>query len=314
MEEVLKNFPQPISLEIYKNIKERKKEVEEIRLRINQYCIIKLSSEEKIIPYKVNKMEIMQIFQKICDQSVYSYQNQIVNGYITIKGGHRVGLTGDVVVENGKIINIRYISSLNFRIAHQILDCSNSILRYILDIQRNQIYNTLIVSSPGAGKTTLLKDLVRKISSGIPEIYFHGLNVSVVDERGEIAAMYQGEPQNDIGTRTDVLENITKPLGIKMALRSMAPQVIIADEIGKSEDVQAIEYAICSGVKGVFSAHGNSLEEILSNSELEKLLQKNIIERIILLDNKARGHIKKVYELNKSKNTYIDLDAKKRAS
>lgn len=86
--------------------------------------------------------------------------------------------------------------------------------------------------------------------------------------------MYQGEPQNDIGTRTDVLENITKPLGIKMALRSMAPQVIIADEIGKSEDVQAIEYAICSGVKGVFSAHGNSLEEILSNSELEKLLQK----------------------------------------
>ena len=136
----------------------------------------------------------------------------------------------------------------------------------------------------------------------------------VIDERGEISSTYRGIMQNDLGIRTDVINGIPKSIGMKIAIRSMAPQVIIADEIGKSEDVQAIEYAICSGVKGVFSAHGNSLEEILSNSELEKLLQKNIIERIILLDNKARGHIKKVYELNKSKNTYIDLDAKKRAS
>lgn len=239
MEEILKYFPNLISSVIYENIKERKKEVEEIRIRMNQCLIIKFNKEEKVISYKVSQKEILQILQRLCDNSIYSYQNQIVNGYITIKGGHRVGITGDVVLEKGKVINIKYISSLNFRIAHKIIDCSNSLLRYVLNIEKNEIYNTLIVSSPGAGKTTILKDLVRKISNGIPEIFFSGLDVSVIDERGEIAAMYQGEPQNDIGIRTDVIENITKPLGIKMLVRSMAPKVIVADEIGSKEDVRS---------------------------------------------------------------------------
>lgn len=239
MNEILKTFPESIASIIYENIKEKKREVEEIRIRVNQCLIIKFSKEEKIIAYKISQKEILQILQKLCDNSIYSYQNQIINGFITIKGGHRVGITGDVVLEKGQVINIKYISSLNFRIARQVIDCSNSILRYVLNIEKNEIFNTLIVSSPGAGKTTILKDLVRKISNGIPEIYFHGLDVSVIDERGEIAAMYEGEPQNDIGIRTDVLENITKPLGIKMLVRSMAPKVIVADEIGSKEDVRS---------------------------------------------------------------------------
>ena len=128
--------------------------------------------------------------QQICDNSIYSYQNQICNGYITLKGGHRVGISGNVVVKDGKIINITYLSSLNFRIAKQVLGASDKIIKYILNLKENDVYSTLIVSPPGVGKTTILRDLVRRVSNGIETLSFHGINVGVVDERGEIAAMY----------------------------------------------------------------------------------------------------------------------------
>lgn len=229
-------------------------------------------------------------------------------GYITIRGGHRVGITGDCVIENNKVINIKYISSLNFRIARQVLDCSNNILKYVIDIENNTVFHTLIVSPPGAGKTTLLKDLVRKISSGIPEIGFRGIDVSLIDERGEISAMYHGIPQNNIGIRTDVLENVTKPLGIKMSIRSMAPKVIVADEIGKKEDIEAINYAVCSGVKGIFTAHSTSFEELKLNNDLNELIKMKLIERIIFLDEKVKGKIKNVYSLNCRKSNQINLE------
>ena len=308
MKEILKYFPQDMASIINENIRSKQSEVQEIRVRVNQYIILKFNKEEKIMPYRTSQNEILQILQKLCDNSIYSYQNQIINGYITIKGGHRVGITGDVVLENGKVINIKYISSLNFRIAHKIIDCSIPVLRYVLNSENNEIYNTLIVSSPGAGKTTMIKDLVNKISNGIPEIYFHGLDVTVIDERGEIAACFEGVPQNDLGIRTDVLQNVTKAIGIKMAVRSMAPKVIVADEIGNKEDVEAIEYAVCSGVKGIFTAHGDSLEEVLANSELEKLLKSEIIERIIFLDKKTKGKISKVYELSRKNKEYVDTE------
>lgn len=308
MKEILKYFPLDMASIINENIRAKQSEVQEIRVRVNQCIILKFNKEEKIMPYRTSQNEILQILQKLCDNSIYSYQNQIINGYITIKGGHRVGITGDVVSENGKVINIKYISSLNFRIAHKIIDCSIPVLRYVLNTESNEIYNTLIVSSPGAGKTTMIKDLVNKISNGIPEIYFQGLDVTVIDERGEIAACFEGVPQNDLGIRTDVLQNVTKALGIKMAVRSMAPKVIVADEIGNKEDVEAIEYAACSGVKGIFTAHGESLEEVLANSELEKLLKSEIIERIIFLDKKTKGKIIKVYELSRKNKEYVDTE------
>ena len=308
MEEILKYFPQDMASIINENIRSKQSEVQEIRVRVNQCIILKFNGEERIMPYRVSQNEILQILQKLCDNSIYSYQNQIINGYITIKGGHRVGITGDVVLENGKVINVKYISSLNFRIAHKIIDCSTPVLRYVLNTKTNEIYNTLIVSSPGAGKTTLIKDLVNKISNGIPEIYFQGLDVTVIDERGEIAACFEGVPQNDLGIRTDVLQNVTKKKKKKMAVRSMAPKVIVADEIGNKEDVEAIEYAACSGVKGIFTAHGDRLEEVLANSELEKLLKSEIIERIIFLDKKTKGKISKVYELSRKNKEYVDAE------
>lgn len=139
------------------------------------------------------------------------------------------------------------------------------------------------------GKTTLLRDLVRSISTGIEAINFKGMNVGLVDERGEIAALYKGIPQNDIGIRTDILENIPKPIGIKMLVRSMAPEVIVADEIGTKQEAQAIKEAVCSGVKGIFTAHGKTKEELLKNPTLKELINENIIEKIIFLKLNENG-------------------------
>ena len=134
-------------------------------------------------------------------------------------------------LKDGKVININSLFSLNIRVAKEIRDCCLPLLQYVIDLSRNSVYNTLIVSPPGAGKTTILRDLVNKISNGIPEINFKGLTVSVIDERGEIAAMHRGVPQNDVGIRTDVLDNVPKTIGIRMAVRSLAPKVVVADEI-----------------------------------------------------------------------------------
>lgn len=148
------------------------------------------------------------------------------------------------------------------------------------------------------GKTTILRDVVRQISSGIKEIKFLAMNVGVVDERGEIAALYKGIPQNDIGIKTDILDNVQKSIGMKMLIRSMSPKVIVADEIGSYEDIEAIKYAICSGCKGLFTAHGSSFEDITLNPIIKSLIGTNIIERVIFLDEEIKGKIKDVYSLN----------------
>ena len=240
--QILKYFPQNISSLIETRIIDNCinfNMLEEIRIRNNKPLILKFNNNEIILnSCIISKDDTNQIFQKICNNSIYSYQSEIVNGFITIKGGHRIGITGDVVVDKGEIVNIKYISSLNFRISHKVIDCSTPLLRYVLDIKNNNIYNTLIVSSPGAGKTTILKDLIKKISNGIEDINFKGIDITVIDERGELSSMYEGNIQNDLGIRTDVIQNISKPVGIKMAIRSMSPKVIAADEIGGIGDVR----------------------------------------------------------------------------
>lgn len=288
---ILIYFSKKISqeLELYLN-----EQLEEIRLRANKPIILKYDTYETKLKYITKTEDLLETLQNICENSIYAYQKEICEGFVTVKKGHRVGIAGNVVMEDGKVKNIKYISSLNFRIAKEVCDCSNKVLKYILDIDNNNIYNTLIVSPPGGGKTTLLRDLIKNISNGIEEINFKGLNVGLVDERGELAAMYKGIPQNDIGLRTDVLDNIPKAMGMKLLIRSMGPQVISADEIGTYEDMKAIDYAICSGIKGVFTAHGNSLEQILLNPILSELLNKYIFEKIIILNKKE---IAKIYKL-----------------
>lgn len=288
MDEILLYFPLHIREKLY-NINFNN--LEEIRVRNNRPIFLKMGQTEQQINYITNTNDVLEILQKICDNSIYTYQNQICNGYITIKGGHRIGITGNVVVKDGQVTNISHIYSLNFRIARQIIDCSNKILENVLDIKNNTVFNTIIVSPPGRGKTTILRDLIRKISDGIPEISFNGINVGVVDERGEIAAMYKGIPQNDIGRRTDILDNIPKGIGMQMLIRSMNPKVIVADEIGNIKDIEAIKYAICSGVKGVFTAHGNGLKDIINNPILNELYIADGIERILSIDENRNIHL-----------------------
>jgi len=269
--------------------------IEEIRLRASKPLMLKIGQETIIIDYIVKQQEILQAFDRICENSVYSYRRQICDGYITIRGGNRVGIVGSAVIDNGQVININYISSLNFRIARQKIGCSNSIIKDIIDFENNSIHNTLIVSPPGCGKTTILRDIIRNISNGIKEIGFKGKTVGVVDERGEIAAMYKGIPQNDIGIRTDVIDNMPKPEAMRMLVRSMCPDVITCDEIGSIEDINAIDYAMCSGVKGIFTAHGKNIDEVSQNPELSRLLNKHLFERIIILNPEKRGDVRCIY-------------------
>ena len=303
-------FPEGIRNEINKLLlkyDDLYEQIEEIRIRNNKPIIIKAQNDSKILKYIVSEKEILEIFEKICENSIYSYRKQICEGFITIKGGHRIGITGNVVMEEQKIVNITYISSLNFRIAREKIDCSDNLLKYVINMPKNNIYNTLIISPPGCGKTTILRDLIRKISNGIKQIEFKGKTVGVVDERGEIAAMYKGVPQNDIGVRTDVMDNISKSKGMKMLIRSMSPEIITCDEIGNQEDIEAINYAMCCGIKGIFTAHGSSIEEINLNPAISELIRKNIFERLIFLDTKIKGNIDKVYTLDKDTKEYVQI-------
>lgn len=283
---ILRYFPQKVQELIKNNINDEELEMlEEIRVRNNLPLILKIGQAEKVIDHKITTEDINYIFQKICENSIYSYQKQIANGFITVQGGNRVGIVGTAVLDgNDKVINFNYISGLNFRISRQIIGCSNQIVDEIFN-GCGGIYNTLIISKPGIGKTTLLRDIVRNVSNGMPN-KFKGMNVTVIDERGEISATYKGIMQNDLGMRTDVINDIPKYIGMKMAIRSMAPKVIVADEIGNKRDSEAIKYAMCCGVKGIFTAHGASLEELEKNPEISDLLENKIFEKIICIKDR----------------------------
>mgnify|MGYP003374536182 CR=1 FL=1 len=255
--------------------------LQEIRIRVGRPIILKLREQDIMLEYIVSQSEILQILERLCENSIYAYKNQICEGFITVRGGHRVGVTGSCVIEDSKIKNLKYISSLNFRIAREIINCSTNILREIIDRKNETIYNTIIVAPPGKGKTTILRDAIRNLSNGIKEINFRGMNCGVVDERGEIAACYKGMPQNDIGIRTDVIENVSKDKGIHMLIRSMAPQIIACDEIGSEDDILAIKYALNSGVKGIFTMHGKNIEDIKNNQSVYNLIENKNVEKVI---------------------------------
>lgn len=284
-----------------------KKIIEEVRLRVNKPLMLNMSGIdifidkdgnllfEDINSFIVNKEMIDKTFEKICEYSIYAVEDEIRNGFVTIKGGHRIGISGKSVYKNNSLFTIKDISSINIRISRQKIGVSNKVIKYI--IHNKKIYNTLIVSPPQCGKTTLLRDIIRNLSNGIPQYNFSGLKVAVIDERSEIAASYRGIPQNDIGIRTDVLDSSNKYDGTMMMLRSLSPQVIATDELGANEDIKAIHNCIKAGVKIITTIHGEDLEDIKSKPNISEIIKEKIFERIIILDNSnGVGTIKEVID------------------
>lgn len=267
--------------------------IQEIRVRIGMPLIVgtingsfAVLADGSVSPavggaYIVSETDLRQIFQAICENSVYAYLDDIRQGFITIKGGHRVGFSGRAVVSDGKIENFREISSLNIRIAREIEGAANEIIGNILSPAGNVI-NTLIVSPPMGGKTTVLRDLARQVSD-------KGIKTAVIDDRGELAALYRGIPQNNIGVQTDVIENAPKSEAVVMMLRAMSPQMMITDEIATREDAAAIAQCFGTGVSVIGSTHGDCIDEVMSREILKPLFGGTGFKRIILLQKDGSG-------------------------
>lgn len=265
--------------------------IQEIRIRANMPVSVKYKSEslyfkengmlskdkkDALIADKEMLMECIQIFSSF---SLYAFEDELRQGFITIPGGHRVGICGKVVIEDKQIKTIKNISSINIRIAHQVRGCADTLLKKL--IYNNDFLSTLIVSAPGGGKTTLLRDIIRQISDGNEMI--SGKNVGLIDERSEIAACYRGIAQNDVGIRTDVLDACPKREGMLMLLRSMSPYLIAVDEIGDERDYDALLAAMYCGCRIIATIHGTEYRKLLKKPLAKKLLKQNLFQRIVFL-------------------------------
>ena len=264
------------------------KYMQEIRLRVNQNIRIRYQNKEIEILKKVTQKDIREVIDYVSNYSLHAYENELRQGFITIEGGHRVGIAGQVLIEKGNVKNMKHISSVNIRISHEVKHCADKIMPYI--VEDNRIYHTLIISPPKCGKTTILRDLIRQISN-------NNANVGVVDERSELAGCYQGVPQNDVGCRTDVLDACPKKEGMLMLIRSMSPDVIAVDEIGGMEEVDAMKYAMHCGVKMLATVHGESMEEIRKKPLFEQLVKEHCFERyVVLKTGKQVGEISGIFD------------------
>ena len=267
--------------------------LQEIRLRIGKPLIIVSDNIEFVLHKIIEKEELMEILEYVSSYSLYAFKNELKQGFITIEGGHRVGITGQVQIEEGEVKNIKHISSMNIRISHEVLNCADVIFPYITEDK--QICNTLIISPPRCGKTTMLRDLIRQVSDG--NRWVRGCTVGVVDERSELGGCYLGVPQNQLGIRTDILDCCPKSKGMLMLVRSMAPEVIAVDEIGSAEDIHALEYAMHCGCKMIATVHGTSMEEIRKKPILDELVKRHKFERYVVLGNTHHiGEIEGVYD------------------
>ena len=288
--------------------------IEEIRLRSQKPLILNANNKDYFYnlnsnkldtkmdnPYIVSKEDVEQTFQIICKYSIHSFIDDIKKGFITLRGGHRVGLVGKVIVEDGQVKNIKHISSLNIRVSREIIGCSNKVLPHIIKGD-NQVNNTLIISPPQCGKTTLIRDIVRNLSDGNKEYGFKGIKVALIDERNEISGSYLGSPQMDVGIRTDIIETCPKDLGIMMLLRSMSPNLIVTDEIGSIDEIKALYTALNGGISLITTVHGDSIEDIRNRKELSQLIEKDLFKKVIILSaKKGPGTIEKIYDLEEKR-------------
>ncbi len=283
-------------------------DLEEIRLRQDRPLMLGVGGNDYFIRqdgtpvpapsgvYMVNAADLEKVLHNISGSSMYALEEELKNGYVTLPGGHRVGLTGKAVLENGRLKTIKYLSGLNIRVCREIKGAADGLMKNLIDREVQNVYHTVIFSPPRCGKTTLLRDLVRQVSNGLPGLHFAGRTVGVVDERSEIAGCHRGLPQMDVGVRTDVLDGCPKAQGMMILLRAMSPDVIVTDEIGSMEDIHALEEVFNAGVRVIVTIHGSSLRELANRPALKYLLQLNIIERFVLLGrSRGVGTVEKIY-------------------
>lgn len=283
-------------------------ELEEIRIRLGKPLMIHTNRSDYMVTKTgaitsnaddaliVSREDCEKTIQLLSNYSIYAIEEELKSGYITLKGGHRVGIVGRGIVERGSIRALKNISGFNIRIARQVIGAADNLMEHIIK-NENDIYNVLIISPPQCGKTTLLRDIIRQLSSGVLKYGIRGLKVGLVDERSEIAGSYQGIPQNDVGIRTDVLDACPKSQGLIMLIRSMSPQVVATDEIGSRADIEAIYEALNAGIRMVTTIHGDGLDDVLNRPFINEVIKNRVFERLVVLNSKfGPGTIKEIID------------------
>ena len=262
--------------------------VREIRVRSGGKAVLMTTRGECACAGTLTQPQVAQMAEALCEHALYARAEEQRQGFVTLRGGHRMGLCGRVIAQGQNVRALREISSLCIRVARQWRGASQSLLPYLLDGD-GRVHSTLMLGLPGMGKTTMLRDACRCLSE-------RGIHVCVVDERSEIAAMCAGVPQLDVGPNTDVLDGCSKESGMRWMLRAMSPEVLATDELGGALDVQAVQEAARSGVSVMATLHGRDLETALSHGALYQLARERLFERYVLLDAQRVGTIAAVYD------------------
>ncbi|MDA8229444.1 MAG: stage III sporulation protein AA [Desulfitobacterium hafniense] len=290
-------------------------EVEEIRLRIGQPLLIRTFDRDVFLDsqgnpssidkgYRVAREDIVQTLERMTQSSIYAAEEELRQGFLTLPGGHRVGITGEVVLNKGQIQTLKHISGINLRIARAVIGRAIELLPSLTD-SKGEFKHTLLISPPRAGKTTLLRDLIRSLSEGVPHLGITGQTVGVIDERGELAGSWQGNPVYNLGPRTDVLDGCPKAQGLAILIRAMSPTIVAMDELGHPDDVTAVRDALRTGVKIISTAHASTLEEARKRPALRPLFEDGVFERLVVLSRrKGAGTVEVVYDLNTGKEVF----------
>ena len=277
--------------------------INEIRFRANKPIVINIQGQNRFLTKSgtseyideaitCSNADISEMIKRASENSMYAIHDQLTKGFITIAGGVRIGVCGEVVDDNGKVSTIKNINSLNVRIPHKVKNCS---LRTYLHIVNNDLVrNTLIIAPPGAGKTTYIRDLIEQISVRNPT-----KNMLIVDERAEISATTDGVQMLNIGPCCDIYTNSSKQFAFENGIRSMKPDVIVTDEINLESDLFAIRQAISSGVSVIATIHANSVYDLKLKPKFDNMIKDKVFDRyIVLSSNNGPGTLEGVYNEN----------------
>ncbi len=269
--------------------------LQELRVRVGRPLFAVAGGQEYRSWASVTRQQVGELLRYLGNYSLYAYEDELRQGFMSLPGGHRVGIAGKAVMEGYMVRTLTEISSLNIRFSHEIKGCADKVYPYLWEDKG--LCHTLIVSAPGGGKTTLLRDCIRQISNGTPA--HPGMTVGLVDERSELAGNYLGEAGNDLGSRTDVLDRCPKSLGMMMLIRSMAPQVVAVDEIGSRADVEALMYAMHCGCILLATVHGSNLEELKRKPAVREMIAGRLFERYLILGSGRRpGSVRAVLDVD----------------